>query len=189
MGAVFLRPDLTSTDWGVGVPARSPRRASVPRTNLSPRTPYTAPFSCHSYGRGIARPKTRSTLPIFGNLTPRSPFQPSLLVVIIAPAVPYYLPMMPHLLSTAGLLLGLIRARARCSPCGTSFGRSMQPHPPNSGGDGGPAYLRGVPSSPEVPGRSLNLDSCKQLHIHAALPSSGPEVVSAAQHHHVGPEA
>ena len=42
-----------------------------------------------------------------------------------------------------GLLLGLIRARARCSPHGTSFGRSVQPRPPNSGGDGGPTYLRG----------------------------------------------
>ena len=42
-----------------------------------------------------------------------------------------------------GLLLGLIRARARCSPRGTSFGRSVQPRPPNSGWDGGPTYLRG----------------------------------------------
>ena len=42
-----------------------------------------------------------------------------------------------------GLLLGLIRARARCSPRGTSFGPSVQPRPPNSGGDGGPTYLRG----------------------------------------------
>ena len=38
-----------------------------------------------------------------------------------------------------GLLLGLMRARAR----GTSFGRSVQPRPPNSGGDGGPTYLCG----------------------------------------------
>ena len=43
----------------------------------------------------------------------------------------------------SGSLLGLIRARARCSPRGTSFGRSTQPRPPNSDGDGGPAYLRG----------------------------------------------
>ena len=42
-----------------------------------------------------------------------------------------------------GLLLGLIRARARCFPRGTSFGRSVQPRHPNSGGDGGPTYLRG----------------------------------------------
>ena len=41
-----------------------------------------------------------------------------------------------------GSLLGLIRARACCSPRGTSFGRSMQPRPPISSGDGGPAYLR-----------------------------------------------
>ena len=40
------------------------------------------------------------------------------------------------------LLVGLIRARARCSPRGTSFGRSVQPRPPNSGGDGGPTYVR-----------------------------------------------
>ena len=68
---------------------------------------------------------------------------------------------MPHHLSTArytfsislivpspvvsprpGLLVGLIRARACCSPRGTSFGCSVQPRPPNSGGDGGPTYLR-----------------------------------------------
>ena len=42
-----------------------------------------------------------------------------------------------------GSLLGLIRARACRSPCGTSFGCSMQPRPPSSGGEGGPAYLRG----------------------------------------------
>ena len=42
-----------------------------------------------------------------------------------------------------GLLLGLFRVQARCSPRGTSFGRSVQPRPPNSGGDGGPTYLRG----------------------------------------------
>ena len=42
-----------------------------------------------------------------------------------------------------GLLVGLIRARARCSPRGTSFGHSVQPRPPNSGGDGGPTYLHG----------------------------------------------
>ena len=42
-----------------------------------------------------------------------------------------------------GLFLDLIRARARCSLRGTSFGRSVQPRPPNSGGDGGPTYLRG----------------------------------------------
>ena len=35
------------------------------------------------------------------------------------------------------------RPGARCSPHGTSFGRSVQPRPPNSGGDGGPTYLRG----------------------------------------------
>ena len=42
-----------------------------------------------------------------------------------------------------GSLLGLIRARACCSPRGSSFGCSVQPRLPNSGGDGGPAYLRG----------------------------------------------
>ena len=42
-----------------------------------------------------------------------------------------------------GLLVGLIKALAPCSPRGTSFGRSVQPRPPNSGGDGGPTYLRG----------------------------------------------
>ena len=50
---------------------------------------------------------------------------------------------MPNASPRPGLLVGLIRARARCSPRGTSFGRSVQPRPPNSGGDGGPTYLRG----------------------------------------------
>ena len=49
---------------------------------------------------------------------------------------------MPNASPRPGLLVGLIRARARCSPRGTSFGRSVQPRPPNSGGDGGPTYLR-----------------------------------------------
>ena len=50
---------------------------------------------------------------------------------------------MPNASPRPGLLVGLIRARARCSPRGTSFGRSVQPRPPNSGGEGGPTYLRG----------------------------------------------
>ena len=50
---------------------------------------------------------------------------------------------MPNASPRPGLLVGLIGARARCSPRGTSFGCSMQSRPPNSGGDGGPTYLRG----------------------------------------------
>ena len=96
MGAVssgrIQRPPIGAPGFGhVLHVARVP-----PKWNsLSPRTPYPVPFSCHSYGCGIACPGTRSTPPIFGNLIPRSPFQPSLLVAIVAPAFPIICPRCP----------------------------------------------------------------------------------------------
>ena len=92
----------------------------------------------------------------------------------------YRLPSCAECAPRPGLLLGLIRARARCSPRGTSFGRSVQPRPPNSGGDGGPTYLRGggfLPSrkclgapSPPTPLNGYTFTLFRRIHAGTAVP-------------------
>ena len=83
---------------------------------------------------------------------------------------------MPNAYPRPGLLVGLIRARVRCSSRGTSFGRSVQPRPPYfRRGRRTDLSPRGrVPPIPEVPGRALTPDSSKRLHIHAVPLSSTP---------------
>ena len=85
---------------------------------------------------------------------------------------------MPNASPRPGLLVGLNRARARCSPRGTSFGRSMQPRQFRRG----PTYLRGggfLPSrkclgapSPQTPlkGYTFTLFRCHPCrHGHSSI--------------------
>ena len=71
------------------------------------------------------------------------------------------------------LALGLDQGPSSLLPRGTSFGRSVQPHPPFfRRGRRSDLSARGrVPPIPEVPGRVLAPNSFKRLHIQA-VPSS-----------------
>ena len=143
---------------GAGVPARSPRRESAPeRNSLSPSTSFPTPFSAAPVAVAtlILGPGRLSLGLELDSLVPRScpsswwqsSPRPSPIVYLRCPITCLQLDAfsinlnvfrcVQNLFPRPGLLLGLIRARARCSPRGTSFGRSMQPRPPNSGGDGG----------------------------------------------------
>ena len=108
--------------------------------------------------------------PIF---TPRCPFScPQLDAFSICLNVPS--PVGAERVPRPGLLLGLIRARARCSRVVPVLAVPCSPALPFSGGDGGATYLRGVPPIPEVPERVLVPNPFKRLHIHAVPSSSMP---------------
>ena len=184
----FLRPDPPPW-WGRrGSGMFSTSRECSP--SVTP-TPYPRPFrplflfhaalvAVAPLVLGPGRLPSGQGLDFSGSPVPVSP-----LVATVAPAVPYCLPhdapsfvsrRVPNASPRPGLLVGLIRARARCSPRGTSCGRSVQPRPPyfRRGRRTDLSPRERVPPIPEGPGRALTPDSSKRLHIHAVPSSSTP---------------
>ena len=102
---------------------------SPERNSLCLRTPYPTPFSSVAPMAVASLALGPGRLYPFLNLTPWSPFQSFLLVAIVALAVPYYLPTLPHLrrtglspqgrvpLSTSTPLNSYTSTLLRCHPC------------------------------------------------------------------------
>ena len=170
MGGAVSSGRIRRSGRDAGVPARSPRHTSAPgRNSHSPSTSVPTPFlpvyaallAVAPLVMGPGRLPLGQGLDFSGSPVPASPP-----VATVGPAVPYlFTPRCPFFCPQLdafsislnvpspvvrrtrplrpGLLLGLIRARARCSRVVPVLAVPCSPALPFSGRDGGATYLRG----------------------------------------------